>query len=236
MTPSGLFVDSKRPLSGMSGSEPPKGGQNGGRFRYWNSRRRWMGNLVPAIVWLPLTVAGVLIVRATHEPLGSGFIMLLAGQLLTWIVLNYTGLWDNKPMRRALFKEFQILRPNHNGWRLFVGYASGPYSSWLDPHEDVGYCCLTGDTFEFYGDAKVRVVRREDVKSIHWKPNVHTLMGLGRWIVIDVVEGGRPISLKFEPRDRDTLIGNLLLGRKFKQRLENWRQKKTSPGYDSRGR
>lgn len=195
-----------------------------------------MGNLVPALVWLPLTVCGLVVIRATKDPLGSGFWLLLVGQLGSLVVLNFTGLWENRRMRTALFREFQILRPNHRGWKMFVGYASGPYTSWLDPHEDIGYCCLTPDTLEFYGDAKVRIVKREEVKRILWRPNVHSLLGLGRWIVVEAVESGKPVTLKFEPRDRDTLLGNLLLGQGLKRRLLNWRQKKTSSEEIPRGR
>lgn len=195
-----------------------------------------MGNLIPAITWLPATVIGILLIQLSHDPLGLGFRVLIGGQILTLVVLNFTGLFENNSMRRALYREFQVLRPNHRGWKMFVGYASERYSSWLDPHEDLGYCCLTPDTFEFYGDSKIRTVKREQVSRIRWKPNVHSLLGMGRWIVIEAVQDGKLVTLKFEPRDRDNLFGNLLLGRKLKQRLENWLQKKTPPGENPGGR
>lgn len=195
-----------------------------------------MGNLVPAIFWLPLTLSGVGLILWTRQALGIGFWILLAGQVSTWIALNFTGLWDNGAMRRALYKEFQILKPNYRGWKMFVGYATGPYSSWLDPHEDIGYCCLTGETLEFYGDARVRTVQRADVKRVHWRPNVHTLLGLGRWIVVETVENGKPVVYKFEPRDKDTLLGNLIAGRRLRQRLENWLNSERPRGNHPRGR
>jgi hypothetical protein len=194
-------------------------------FRYWNNRRRWMGNLVPAIFWAPLTVGGAVLLWTSKGSMASGYWLLVSGQVLGWVALNFLGLFENKNMRRALYREFTVLKPSFEGWPTFVGYSSGPYSSWLDPHEDVGFLCLTGNALEFYGDSLIWTIERKSVKRIRFRPNVHSILGIGRWIAIEAEHKGKPVIFKLEPRDKDILLLNMIGGRRLKNRLDNWLHK-----------
>jgi len=199
------------------------------RFRHWNRRRRWMGNVLPAVFWFPLTMAGLIIYYRTGHVWGWAFNTLCLGQFLGLVSLNYLGLFENALLRKELDREFRVLRPRYTGYRVFVGFASQGYSSWVDPHEDVGYLCLTPETIEFYGDQIIWKLEHKDVLRITKGPNIHSLVGLGRWIRIEATLGGSKTILRLEPRDRDTLIGNLIGGRKLRVRLLNWQQAKGAP-------
>jgi hypothetical protein len=188
-----------------------------------------MGNLAPAILWLPLTIAGIIILYRTKQVWGWALDCVCLGQVLGLVALNYLGLYENASLRWELDREFRVLRPRYSGWRLFVGFASQGYTSWVDPHEDVGYLCLTADTIEFYGDRLIWKLKRGDVIRIANGPNVHSFVGLGRWIRIEATQDGTRILLRLEPRDKDTLLGNLASGRKLRQRLINWQKASDAP-------
>ncbi|MBI1755808.1 MAG: hypothetical protein HYR64_01710 [Fimbriimonas ginsengisoli] len=192
------------------------------RGRFWNARRKWMGNLAPASIWLPLTAAGVIVIMRPVRWAAVGLWLLASGQVLAWLALNFVGLYENRAMRAALEREFLILKPGFRGWRLFAGYASEGYSSVLDPHEDLGYLLLTPDGIEFIGDSRRLVIRRNQVLRIFRKPNVHTFVGLGGWVCVEALEAGHPRVHRFEPRQRDSLLGNFLLLGGLKRRLTNW--------------
>ncbi len=181
-----------------------------------------MGNLVPAIVWLPCTAVGAFVMGRSGRILGLGLLLLFGAQIAAWLTLNWTGLFDNKRMRRALLAELEVVKPQFRGFQAFVGFASPSHSSLLDPHEDVGFLLLTPNTLEFFGDAKTVVIRRSQIFGVRFKPNVHSLVGLGRWISIEGRLDGKPFEMMLEPRDRDTLLGNLLLGTALKDRIDNW--------------
>ncbi len=93
----------------------------------------------------------------------------------------------------------------------------------LDAHEDVGFLAFGPYELEFIGDTKrVRFVR-EQITRVHFLPNVHTLLGLGRWIGIEAIINGMPVRLLVEPRERNTLLGNLALSSWLKKTIVDWR-------------
>lgn len=185
-----------------------------------------MGNLIPMLFWLPLMGAGVLVTVQTGQILGWGLALVCAAQVAAWLVLNWTGLFDNRRMRKALEKEFAILKPHFRGFKAFVGFSSGKHPSILDPHEDVGFLLLSAEHLEFVGDTQMLALTRAQIFGVRFRPNVHSLVGLGRWISIEGRTDGQPFEWRVEPRDRDSLIGNLVLGRALKSRIENWLQRR----------
>jgi hypothetical protein len=104
----------------------------------------------------------------------------------------------------------------------FVGVATPRYSSMLDPHEEVGYLIAQPDRLEFHSETKTIEVFREQVKRIRFRPNVHTLLGLGRWVSVEGTADGKPIRLLIEPRDKPTLLGNFLRSKALLLRLRRW--------------
>lgn len=166
--------------------------------------------------------AGAVVMYRSGQIMGKGLFVLFLAQVAAWLTLNWTGLFDNRRMRKYLAKEVEVLKPGFRGYQTFVGFASPKHSSLLDPHEDVGYLLLTPEALEFVGDGRTIVVKRAQIFGIRFRPNVHSMVGLGRWISIEGRVDGKPFEMLIEPRDRDNLIGNLLLGRALKERIDNW--------------
>lgn len=200
------------------------------RRRLWTARDKWMGNLIPALAWLPFTLAGAIVLLRGKQVAAPGLALIAFGQVAAWLTLNLAGLYSNRSLRKALAKEVDVLKPHFRGFRAFVGYSSPGHSSLLDAHEDVGYLLLSPELLEFIGDSKMISVHRGQIFGVRFKPNVHTAVGLGRWISIEGRVDGRPFEMLIEPRDHDTMLGNLMLGNQLKARIDNWLKRQEPRG------
>lgn len=176
-----------------------------------------MGNLVPFLSWLPFALAGLWLIARDRAvtPLGIG--VLAFGTFVGWVMLSLFGFWGNASMRRVL-----EARVNEPGERWFVGFASPKYAGLLDAHEDVGFLILGKDGLVFLGDSLRVELPRENVVRVRFRPNVHSLVGLGRWISIEGVVKGTPVRMLVEPRERRTMLGNLRLSGRLKREVEAW--------------
>ena len=66
--------------------------------------------------------------------------------------------------------------PDHD-----LGFGQGL----VDAHEDVGYLLFRGDELLFLSETRTIRILRSQVNSAQFRSNVHSLLGLGRWISID---------------------------------------------------
>ncbi len=192
-------------------------------IKVWTSRRKWMGNLVPGLFWLAPTVGGIYWIIHTNVMIGPGLWVLIGGQAFGWLALNSFGLFENGRIRRDSMRNLAHRQPPPPGPVVFVGCASTRHHSLLDAHEDVGFLSFGKYELEFIGDEKRMRILREQVQKIHFLPNVHTIMGLGRWVAVEATIGGLPVRLLVEPREKDTMLGNLLISSWLKQVIEDWR-------------
>jgi len=177
-----------------------------------------MGNLIPALVWLVPTLIGLQRVVQTHQLFGIGLVYLGLATILGWLALNQFGFYQNGRMRRRLLA---ILGKN-NGLppeRFFVGFSTPKYSGALDAHEDVGFLCATDECLVFISETRTSDLRKDEITKISFRPNVHTMVGLGRWISIEGKKNGQPVRMLIEPRERNTMLGNLFYGKRFIQKL-----------------
>jgi hypothetical protein len=181
-----------------------------------------MGNLVPALFWLPPMIAGIAVMAVTAQILGLGLWLIVAATVLGWLSLNQFGGYMNGRMRRELERLLRSRGEDLSGERNFVGFATPRYASLLDAHEDVGFLKLLPDRIRFVSETRVVEVPRAEVRGVRYRMNVHSLVGLGRWVSIEGESGGKPIRLLLEPRDRGTMIGNLRTGTKLKAKLKRW--------------
>jgi hypothetical protein len=187
----------------------------------WTPIRKMMGNIVPAFFWLPLAVYGVYIMFASHRIVTAGTWSLVGATVLGWIGLNLFGLFQNGVMRRRLARilnEDEDLPKDH----AFVGFTTPKYSGLLDAHEDVGFLCFTPTALLFVGEARTVEMPRECVRGVVYRPNVHSLVGLGRWISVEGEASHHPVRMLFEPRERPTMLGNLLYGPRLRKKIEAW--------------
>jgi hypothetical protein len=156
------------------------------------------------------------------EVMGWGLAWLAVGTVVGWLATNFFGLYQNGRMRTQLER---ILRAGgehleHEKW--FVGFATPRYSSTLDPHEDVGFLLLEDDRLRFVSETRAVEVLRTDVRHVRFRPNVHSLLLLGRWVSVEGKVGEKPIRLMVEPREKRTLLGNRRAGAQLRVHLAKW--------------
>jgi hypothetical protein len=187
----------------------------------WTERRKWMGNLLPLLFWLPPTTYGVYWMAKNGQIVGLGLWCLIAASILGWLAVNFLGLWQNRRMRRQLARILDA-----KGEKVmdspFVGIATPSYSSLLDPHEDVGFLKFEPGRLIFLSETRRLELNRPGLKRVNFRANVHTLLGLGRWVCIEGEIEGKPIRLQVEPREKPTLLANMLYSKSLMQRIQRW--------------
>jgi len=149
-------------------------------------------------------------------------VLVLAGTVLAWLAVNWLGLWGNAAIRKDLDAKLSRMGKPIEGEAYFVGFASPGYSGALDPHEDVGYLLLFPDRLEFRSETRTVILPRDHVQRVGFRPNAHSLVGMGRWISVEGATEGRRVRLQVEPRERNTLWGNLAYGKGLRHRLQQW--------------
>jgi hypothetical protein len=190
----------------------------------WTASRKWMGNLIPALFWIVPTLAGIRFILTTHNLMGVGLWFLILGDVLGWLALNQFGLYQNSRMKRRLLailgKGGQL-----SDDRIFVGFSSPKYTGVLDAHEDVGFLCFEQDEVAFISETRRLNIKKEEIERVQFRPNVHSMVGLGRWISIEGVRNKTAIRMLVEPREKRTMAGNFLLGNKVRTKIRLWSQR-----------
>lgn len=188
----------------------------------WTTPRKLVGNVLPLLIASPLLYLAI--VEFGKAGPSVGLILWIAAFLAAaWVVLALTGSFGNSAMRKEVGRRFHAERPFDKTERFFVGFARPAYKSALDPHEDVGFLILHSDRIEFWGSVHRATLSKDAVVGARFRPNTHTLVGLGRWISVEGVVEGKPVRLLVEPRDKATLIGNRLHSRRLLARLRAWK-------------
>jgi hypothetical protein len=165
---------------------------------------------------------------ANREWAGPGLYLILLGTLAGWISLNFFGLFQNRKMREELSKILDADRVLPAD-RLFVGFTTPKYTGLLDAHEDVGFLCFSAETLRFVSETRTVDVEKGNVKRVVFRPNVHSVLGLGRWVCVEGERKGTEIRMLLEPRERPTMLGNLRYGRRMRDKIESWRVDTTLP-------
>lgn len=192
--------------------------------KVWTFRRQLMGNLLPLVAGLPFSLLGLAWVIRDENLLSPGLGLLALAVLVSGVSLNWLGSPINPKMKAeflALYGPRLARRPPD---RTFVGFARPGNTSLLDPHQDVGFLCLSDDAIEFVGELYQARVNRKDCQTIRFRSNPHSALRLGRWVSIEGVTDGRPFRLLVEPREKGTLFQNRRLGTELHNRLQVWRR------------
>jgi hypothetical protein len=188
----------------------------------WTTRRKWLGNLVPALFWFPLAAIGVFTVAKNEQFLGPGLWFLAASTILGWLAVNQFGFFENRRMRLQLERILKVQDSEVKGEFIFVGFATPKYSSMLDAHEDVGFFQILPDRLVFVSETRRMELMRSDLTKIGTRANVHTVLGLGRWVSVDAEVGEKKFRLLVEPRERSTMLGSRRYGARLVTRLREW--------------
>lgn len=183
----------------------------------WTTERKLLGNLIPFLFALPFAGWGIWTIARDRAVTPAGVGWLAFGTFVGWIALALFGFWDNGKMRRLL-----DARINAPGKRWFVGFASPKFAGLLDAHEDVGFLIFGKDDLLFAGDSRRVELPKDCVVRVVYRPNVHTAVGLGRWVSVEGVVKGQPVRMLLEPREKSTMMGNLLYSKRLKAEIEEW--------------
>lgn len=183
----------------------------------WNARRRVIGNLLPIVIAAPFGVVGLFMMYRAQIILGPGLWVFSLCPVVLWFAVNWLGLFENQVMRRSLERRMGALPET----RWFVGAATPSFIGWIDPHEDVGFLWMNEKSIGFSGERYQIEIPRSSLTAIRFKPNVHSLIGLGRWVSIEALIDGKPAQLMIEPREAPTLMGNRKLSRTVRDRLRS---------------
>jgi hypothetical protein len=179
-----------------------------------------MGNVVPLLVWLPFVVGAVLSAARGDDPWTWPVGLLAVGTVLGWLVTNQFGPWQNASMREELHRILEHRHLDLPATVDFVGCATPRYQGLADAHEHVGFLVLKPDELQVIAETETFRVPRDQVREIRFRPNVHSWMGLGRWISVE----GEGFRLNIEPRNRTTLWQNRRESSALLERLEAWRR------------
>ncbi len=188
----------------------------------WTSRRKWMGNLVPAIFWFPPALAGVLVAAKQGQFLGTGLWILIASTVVGWLAVNQFGFFNNAKMRKQLELILVAKGEQASEELIFVGFATPKYSSMLDAHEDVGFLEFLSDRIVFVSETRRIEIMKSDISGTARRANVHSLLGLGGWVGIDARLGEKRFRLLVEPRERNTMLASKRYAKKLTSRIAAW--------------
>lgn len=181
-----------------------------------------MGNLIPLAFAAPVGALGLFEMWRTGDILGRGLWLLVLSLPLGLVAVNFLGLYQNRLMKKEMDLRLRGSRPRLPYRRYFVGMATPTFRGLLDPHEDVGFLLLHPDKVEFFGE-KIRIeLARSEIVGVRFRPNVHSLIGLGRWVSLEAMVEGKPGRLLVEIRERPTLLGNLLMSRTLLKKVAKW--------------
>lgn len=157
----------------------------------------------------------------TQTLAGAPIYWILAGTVAGWLAVNVLGLFQNARMKRQLQLILESKgEPTPDG--PFVGFATPRFSSMIDPHEDVGYLRLAPDRLTISTETQTVELPRSQISKVRFRANVHSLLGLGRWVSVEGTIDGKRIRLLIEPRQRNTLFGNLRYSKEVAQSIKRW--------------
>ncbi|HEY3779885.1 MAG TPA: hypothetical protein VGL56_02285 [Fimbriimonadaceae bacterium] len=187
-----------------------------------------MGNLIPALFAVPFALFGLWWMSSKGQIMGPGFIIFAISPIVGWFAMNFFGLYQNRAMKRSIARFLRGVRPKVCEPMYFVGIATPKYASLLDPHEDIGFLILHDDRLEFFGDHLNLSLNRKDISNVDYRMNPHSLVGLGRWIAVEGIMDKHRVRLQIEPREKRTLLGNLIFSKVVKAHLKSWVNEKES--------
>jgi hypothetical protein len=191
----------------------------------WSTGRKWMGNLLPLLCMLPFAAAGTFLMVRAREVTVTGIVLCFVALIVGWFAVNQFGFYGNAALKREVQRSVIAKAGKDASSGLFVGFARPSYVGLLDAHEDLGFLFLDSNALEYLGEVHHVSIPRADVKRVRYRANIHSALGLGRWVAIDAVHKGKPVRLLVEPREFATLLANKKRGTKLRRDIEEWRKK-----------
>lgn len=180
----------------------------------WTPYRKLMANLLPALFFVPLFAIGMIMYQR-GEPI-VGVALMAAAPIVGVFAVNRFGLFENEKMK----KELASTRLSDTS--IFVGLGKPGSLGPLDPHDDIGWLTISPDAIEFLGEGGKYRVLRSEVRDVRFRRNVHSVLGLGRWVSIEAQRDGKNLRMLIEPREHRTHLANKKLGTELQKQLRDW--------------
>lgn len=179
-----------------------------------------MSNLLPLLFVAPLPAIAVHLAQQGRND--QALWVWIAFVPALWLAINFFSLFQNRRIQREMMGKLFANRTDQPIRRFFVGFARPKRRVAIHTHEDVGFLLMYPDKLEYFGDRFRYVIERPSIRRIAFGANINTLLGLGRWILIEAEVDSKRIRLQIEPRERGTMIGNLLFSSKMCKELKDW--------------
>lgn len=187
-----------------------------------------MGNLIPLLCMAPFAGLGAFFLSRDGLASVPGILLCSAALVVGWFAVNQFGFFGNAILKREIGRKVLPKAGRDASSGTFVGFARPAYMGLLDAHEDLGFLFLTPESLEYVGEIHQVSIQRGEVKEVGYRGNVHSALGLGRWVSIEAEHKGKPVRLLVEPREAKTLLGNKKLGIDLRRRIEQWRKTRPS--------
>jgi len=172
------------------------------RREVWTTYRKLMSNLVPAMVFVPIFAVGLMLYQ--RGLIIPAVVCIAASSIVGLFAVNYLGLFQNLQMK----KELAPLAQERDGEPMFVGFARPGTMSPLDPHDDLGWLYIGEDAVEFIGEKGAYKMDWADVRGVRFRPNAHSIVGLGRWVSLEGIKDGKHLRMMVEPRVHYSMLAN----------------------------
>lgn len=188
--------------------------------RVWTLRRQILSNVLPIVPFCPFPFLAVWL--EAHGKMSMAVAVWVASPLILWASINFLGLFSNESLKRAL-KPLASSGGTEPAMRIwFVGFGMRGKRTVLHPHYDVGWLLLFSEELVFVGERERVFLKKAEITGIGFSPNIHTLLGLGRWVVIEGRTSQGRLRFFVEPREYRTLLGNLRLSKRLALDVRKW--------------
>jgi hypothetical protein len=174
----------------------------------WTASRKLWGNLLPFLLAFPFLVVGMreLLPSFAFSARAVAFLFLFTA--VAYLSTGIIGAWRNHALARQLRYRLHAQGVEVPDQAYFVGFARPAYRSALDPHEDIGFVWWDKDGVEFIGERNRIQLGAKQVTAVRLRPNIHSVLGFGGWLVFEGSVNGHPVRLQVEPRSAESLWGN----------------------------
>lgn len=188
--------------------------------RVWSLRLQVLSNVLPVIPFFPFPFIAVWL--ESHGYMEVAVVVWVASPLVLWSSINFLALAFNESIKRRLKPLAFSMQSGPVMRTWFVGFALPHRRQMIHPHYDVGWLQLYSDEIVFVGERERTGLKKSEITGIGFSANIHTLLGLGRWMVIDGRTSTGRVRLLIEPRECRTLLGNLRLGKRMVAEIRRW--------------
>jgi hypothetical protein len=181
-----------------------------------------MGNLIPLLCMLPFAIGGTILMVTAQEVTTVGVLLCFVALVVGWFAVNQFGFFGNAYLKQEIQRRVLAKAGKDASKGIFVGFARPAYMGLLDAHEDLGYLFLGGETLEYVGELHQVSLAKADIIGVRYRANIHSALGLGRWVSIDARHKGKPVRVLVEPREASSLLENRKRGAELRARIEKW--------------